>query len=256
MELRPITTLSDDGHAIHPRATAVRLNGYNPPAMDGCGILVFTAVALEAKGVARALEMRAPQPGRPTETHVLDRPVSLHLVGIAARGLPQLRAAENCRWVIMAGLAGALDPALDTGQIVIDGCPEPLCQRLGHRHGPIHTADRIIEEPAQKSALFRSTAALAVDMESAAVRSWAADAGLTFIGIRAICDRADKTLDATVLRLVDEWGRPRPGAVAAALGHRPARLGALLRLRADSNRAAGKLGPAVRELIQRLTELP
>lgn len=251
-----MTTLSDNGRAIHPRATAVRLNGYNPPAMDRRGILIFTAVALEAKAVARAFDMRAPSPGRPAESFVLDRPISLHLVGIAARGLPQVQAAENRRWVIMAGLAGALDPTLAIGQIVIDGCPEPLRERLGHRHGPIHTADRIIEGPAQKAALFRSTAALAVDMENAAVRRWAGDAGLGFIGIRAISDQADQTLEAIVLRLVDDWGRPRPGAIAAALTHRPTRLKALLRLRTDSNQAVGKLGPSVRKLVEQLAELP
>lgn len=223
--------------------------------MERHGFLVFTAVELEAKSVARALGIRTPSIGRPTEGHFVGRRLILHLIGIAAVGLPPLKAGEGSRWVIMAGLAGGLDPALDIGQIVVEGCPEPLQTCLCWRHGRIHTAEGIAATAEEKAALFRSTGALAVEMENAPVRQWADQAGLKFIGVRAISDRADQALDPAVLRLVDNYGRPCAARIAGALVRRPSLAPALARLGSRSNRAAKALGAAVRELVEILTEL-
>lgn len=223
--------------------------------MDRRDILIFTAVELEAKCVARALGIKAPSIGRPSEGHVAGRRVILHLIGIAAAGLPPPEAGEGCRWVIMAGLAGGLDPALEIGEIVVEGSPEALRPRLYCRRGRMHTANEIVAVPADKAALFRSTKALAVEMENARVRRWADQAGLSFIGIRAISDRADQTLAPAILRLVDDRGRPRAAKMAAALVRQPSLAPALVRVGRDSNRAARALGPAVRELVAGLAEL-
>lgn len=224
-------------------------------SMDRPGILIFTAVELEAKCVARALGTKVPSVAQPAEGDVLGRRVVLHLIGIAAVALPPVEAAKGSDWVIMAGLAGGLDPALDIGQIVVEDCPEPLQTRLCCRHGRIHTAQGIASTVAEKAALFRSTGALAVEMENARVRQWSDQAGLKFIGVRAISDRADQTLDPAVLRLVDKYGCPRPARIAAALVRRPSLAPALARLGRSSNRAALALGAAVRELIERLAEI-
>ena len=224
--------------------------------MDRRSILIFTAVELEAKSVARALGIKAPSLGRPTEGHVAGCRVILHLIGIAAVGLPPLEAGEDCRWVNMAGLAGGLDPALEIGEIVVEGCPDALRTRFGCRHGRMHTAAEIIAVPAEKAALFRSTTALAVEMENARVRRWADQAGLSFIGIRAISDRADQTLEPAILRLVNDRGRPHAAKMAAALVRQPSLAPALVRLGRDSSRAGRALGPAVCELVAGLAQLP
>ena len=156
--------------------------------------------------------------------------------------------------VIMTGLAGALDPALQIGDVVVDCDLElPDFGRL-LRRGRIHGADRIVATPHEKAELHRQTGALAVEMEGAIVRKWAKELGASFIGIRSISDRADQTLDPAVLALVDEWGRPRWGRIPGTLLRRPWLLPQLIRLGRDSQRAARRLGAAVRALVDHLTK--
>jgi adenosylhomocysteine nucleosidase len=141
----------------------------------------------------------------------------------------------------MAGLAGALDPGLKIGDVVMDDATT---------RGRIYTADHLIATPAEKAALFRQTGALAVDMENAIVRRAAEAAGIPFIGIRAISDTADQAIDPAVLTIADEVGRPKPLAIAMLLIRRPGMAAKLRRLQADSHRALAALGAAVKTLIE------
>src|SRR5439155_10300683 len=98
--------------------------------------------------------------------------------------------------------------------------------------GRIHTVDGPVLTPAEKAELFRKTGALAVDMESTAIRAAAQQAGVPFIAIRAISDAADEAIDPAVLNLVDPYGKARAWAVFSTLLRRPRLLAQLLRLRA------------------------
>src|SRR5947209_8192932 len=87
-------------------------------------MLVLTAVAMEARAVADALEMACPKPGKPTRKMLNEMEVEVHWVGIGASRLPELGQNANVQCVIMAGLGGALDAELEVGSIVIDGLAE------------------------------------------------------------------------------------------------------------------------------------
>jgi uridine phosphorylase len=156
----------------------------------------------------------------------------LEVIGIRASRLPRDLGRRGASCIIMAGLGGALDPALKIGDVVLDDV--------------IHTSERLITTAAEKAALFLKTGCRAVDMENAIVRAAAEAAGILFIGIRAISDTADQAVDPSVMNLVDEVGRPRPLAVAKLLLLRPGMIGELGRLRADSEKALESLGTAVR----------
>ena len=217
--------------------------------MKETGIAIFAAVAMEGNAIASALGLKPARPGRPSGGGVGEMNVCLHLVGIGARGLEKIVFDERPRWLVMAGFAGALDPALKIGDVVVSGCPEGARERLGAVAGTFHTSAGLISTPAQKAELFLSTGARAVDMETAPVEQWATRQGIPFIAIRAISDGAADALDRRVLSLVDEWGRPRTGAVAGYLLSNPLRVRELARLAASSKLAAGRLGVAVRELV-------
>lgn len=208
-------------------------------------LLILTAVMLEAKAIARALEMPCPTPHTPSKADRNGIAITLAVTGVCAPHLPD--AAADL--VLMAGLAGALDPALAVGDLVVDDWPASLPLPAGVRRGPIHTDPRIAATPAQKASLFAQTKALAVDMENAPIREWAQQKGTEFGALRAISDRADQPLDPAVLKLVDPWGRPRPLAIARTLASRPALIPHLLRLGADSKTAARRLGQAIRQAI-------
>ena len=92
--------------------------------------------------------------------------------------------------IIMAGLAGGLDPILGIGDIVIDDCPPGWIPDLPHRIGKIVTSPTMVSTPADKQKLFEQTGALAVDMENEIVRAAALKIGVPFVSIRAISDTA------------------------------------------------------------------
>src|SRR5207247_2433871 len=104
----------------------------------------------------------------------------------------------------------------------------------------------IIATPRQKAELHRQTQALVVDMESEAARRLAAEWGVPYLGIRAVLDRADETLDPTLLLVVDGRGRVQIGRLLAELCRRPALLLALLQMRRHSAVALRSLSAAVR----------
>jgi hypothetical protein len=164
-------------------------------------------------------------------------------------GILPVFAPPGTTMVIMAGLAGALDPSLQIGDVIIDAASDKLPNGLNLRRGRIHTADQLIATPAQKAALFRETGALVVDMENAIVRTAANAAGIPFIGIRAVSDTADQALDPAVLNLVDDLGRLRPAALAGTLLRRPALIPYLNRLGTASRLAADRLAQAVSDLL-------
>lgn len=215
-------------------------------------LLILTAVILEARALADALEMTCPAPDRLSKAGRKGITITLGITGISATQLPG--EAADC--VIMAGLAGALDPSLAIGDLVVDDWPEQMAPPAGSKRGAIHASPRIAADPAEKARLFAHTEARAVDMESAAVRAWAGRQGAAFGAIRAISDRADQALDPAVLTMVDAWGRPRPATIGRALLRHPRLIPQLVRLGVDSKRAARRLGQALREVVDALASGP
>ncbi|HWE94124.1 MAG TPA: hypothetical protein VG269_09190 [Tepidisphaeraceae bacterium] len=210
---------------------------------------------IEAKAIARALGLVSPKPKKPSYAERAGLILELHLIGIGASLPPSTLRDSDSAIVIMAGLAGGLDPSLRVGDVVIDDCPPGLLPDVAHRRGGIHTANHLIATTTEKTALFAQTGALAVDMETGIVRALAQQEGIEFIAIRAISDAFDEALDPTILKLVDGFGRPRPAAIAATLLRRPALIAPLRRLGAASHLAAENLGAAVKSIVSRCSEV-
>jgi adenosylhomocysteine nucleosidase len=188
-------------------------------------------------------------PGRPALKGFGPLAISLQCIGIGARDLERQDPLENGSYVVMAGLAGALNPSLEVGDIVLDDLPDGFDAPSGWVRGSIHTTSRIVATPREKADLFAKTGALAVEMEHSIVREWAKRQGAAFTGIRTISDRADQHLNPAVLRLVDAWGRPRPLRIARTLAMQPWIIPELIRLGRDSRHAGARLGLAVREFV-------
>jgi hypothetical protein len=149
----------------------------------------------------------------------------------------------------MAGLGGAIDPALAIGDVVIDG-QSTLPVPTGHwRRGEICTTPDLVATVAQKHALFAASGALVADLENAIAREFAARHGIPFLGIRAVSDDAGERLDPATLRWIDATGRLRPARLAADLFRRPATIPALWRLGRRSRVAVRNLAEAVRMIV-------
>ena len=220
-------------------------------------LVILTAILLEAKAIASALGMPIPAPKRMSRRTIDGLDVELHVVGISGQGLADLPVPDGSARVIMAGLAGALDPTLNVGDVVIDGLPSEIPLPLSARRGLMYCATEIAANPQQKASLFAQTGAIAVEMENDTVRHWLgleSGAVAPSVAIRAISDRADQSIDPCLLRLVDQFGRARIGSILWTLLRRPTLIPGLVRLGANSKVAAVKLGEVVREMVVQLAK--
>lgn len=162
----------------------------------------------------------------------------------AARGLTESGAAA----LLSFGLAGGLDPALRSGDVLVprgvlvggrrfDTDPA-LCRLLGGAtpHALLG-GERIVAGRAEKQGLWRTTGCAAVDLESAAVAEVASDKKLPFAVLRAVCDPADRAVPPAALAALDAGGAVAVGRVLVSLGREPGQLAALFALARDAARA-------------------
>ena len=155
----------------------------------------------------------------------------------ARRAAGLLIAGHQPRWVLSAGFAGALDPALARNDVVLareiidlEGrrfavdIPEALAEREQHPQRRLLTVDRIILEPEEKQKLRREFDADLVDMESSAVAEVCSQKLLRYLSVRVISDDASTPLPREVATILSRTGSYRAGAVIRALWQRPGSL--------------------------------
>jgi adenosylhomocysteine nucleosidase len=130
--------------------------------------------------------------------------------------------------LLSCGIAGALDPALNVGAIIVDA-PDDFPVPPGARRGAIAGQDQIAATIAQKAALFAATGACAVDMETHIARWVAARHALPFAAIRVISDSAAHTLPPAALIGMAPDGTMALRAVLNSLARDPSQLPALIR---------------------------
>ncbi|WP_374656258.1 nucleoside phosphorylase [Dongia sp.] len=174
----------------------------------------------------------------------------------ATRDKTELLVQEGVTALLSFGIAGALDPSLKPGDLIIadavqlaDGrtiaCDEAWQQqvrdRIGGLEGLIAGRSVAAATRAEKGVLFKSSGALAVDMESHHVAEVASRHGLPFLVIRAVADTAEDTLPQAALVGLNEEGRPAIGAVLLSLLKKPWQLPALIRVALRSRTAMAAL---------------
>jgi adenosylhomocysteine nucleosidase len=251
-----------------PSADRPPTAGHSSAAPRRIGIV--TGLVREAEALAPALRALAPA----------DRPSIFCSGGDVARapfGIDQM-LGEGVVALMSFGMAGALDPALNPGDLLVaerviapdgriyaadaawsallvappdetPGCP--AC-RLALLAG----VDRPVVSAAGKRELRERTGAAAVDMESHVVAEAAARRGVPFIALRAIADPAGRAIPPAALAGLAPDGRTRPLAVLARLALRPWQIPELMRLAADSAAALKALRGVASSDARRLLRLP
>jgi len=169
--------------------------------------------------------------------------------------------AQGASALVSFGIAGALAPGLAPGALVL---PRAVVEEDGVRwevdagwrallqaalarsglalsEGDLLGASQAIESVAGKSAAFRRTGAVAVDLESHVVARAASRAGRPFIVLRAIADPAARGLPEAAVEGLDENGAPALRRVLASVARNPGQIPALLRVAADTRRALAAL---------------
>lgn len=218
-------------------------------------VLVVTAVEVEARGLARHLGLERVSSCR--EHRYGGRGLDLVCGGPRAQGLSGLAPlARTAALVVSAGTCGALAPHLDEGDLVV---PEVVLGPSGRRYvvperaglepmGTLLTVADVVETPAGKARLWRQTAALAVDMESAMIVEWAATLGVPAAVVRGVADTAASGVPAAFARVLDEHGRVRVGRALRVVLARPRALSEALALRRGTAAALRSVAGALRVL--------
>jgi adenosylhomocysteine nucleosidase len=218
-------------------------------------IAFVCAMPMELRPLRRRLRLH--KTGLGYAGHIGDRPVVAVITGIgtalAHAATVRLLDAVDVEWLIVVGIAGAIENQTPIGTLVLprlvisgaDGSghqPTPL--RVGDAHGKLWTSDELLLDPALHADL-RADGVVALDMETAAVAKVCDDRGIPWSVVRAISDRAgDGSVDAEIVGLSHPDGRPNFSAVARYLVRHPGALPRLLHLANAANLAAGRAAEA------------
>jgi adenosylhomocysteine nucleosidase len=164
--------------------------------------------------------------------------------------------ARGATALLSFGLAGGLDPALRPGAIVVPAAvqeagrsytADPALNLMlgGATAAALLVGTHVVGDAGEKAALWRATAAAAVDLESGAVARVAGRHGLPFAVLRAVCDPAGRSLPRAALVALDQHGAIGFARVLGAVLRRPWEIPALLRLASDAAHARRALLRAV-----------
>lgn len=154
--------------------------------------------------------------------------------------------------IASVGFCGALDPKLKVNEIVAGS--EILDSATGQTFpcagvsstrsfttGVLLSQDRIANDAGEKRQLF-SRGAIAVEMEAAAVASYAQRVGLPFMCIKVVSDDAEESFPFDLNEMRTSEGRIARGKIGLYVLKHPALLPKLLHLKRRSDHVARTLG--------------
>jgi hypothetical protein len=165
-----------------------------------------------------------------------------------------------CRAVILAGLAGALDPAWEEGDLTTNQADswkefhQWTLRSPSLRPARWHTAKEIIETGEAKLDLGRKTSCGIVEMEWDYVAEACAQQKVPLVGLRAVSDHADRLLPADLFLLGcdRETGKSTAGKLLAHLILRPWRLRELIPAAMACTHARNEMARALGSFLDEL----
>ena len=179
--------------------------------------------------------------------------------GPGAQGIERL--AMQCKaptghTIVLAGLAGGLDPRLAAGDLIV---PEVVLSSDGERFTPplqlptaagiLSSVNEICDSLEAKASQFAESGAHAVDMESAHFATLAVERGWRWGIVRGISDPAGTTLPKSCARWVSSDGKLRPLPLLKSLLKDPKTARTLLRLNRSSSKAMASVARGLAELL-------
>jgi adenosylhomocysteine nucleosidase len=212
-------------------------------------------------GIVSGLALEARRLGRARAASNTETIVATGAGESAARAAERL-VASGAEALMSFGLAGALNPELVSGDLVVaarivevtgashdcdEGWRAHLVAALRQagvtsRVGALLGSDVVVAEPEEKVACHLESGAQAIDTESHHVARTAAAAGLPFAALRVIVDPQQYRIPASALVAYGDDGVLRPLTLAVEIMRRPTDLPALLALARRSRTALRSLG--------------
>jgi uridine phosphorylase len=155
--------------------------------------------------------------------------------------------------VITAGFAGGLNPRLKFGTIVYEEDFNagfgPQLEQAGAVRATFYCHRRVAITAAEKAALWQSTGADAVEMESSVIRNICREQKIPGATIRVISDDASQELPLDFNALMTPEDRIHYPKLIWAVLSRPGRIGKLMEFQQQTVAASRRLGAALAELL-------
>jgi adenosylhomocysteine nucleosidase len=169
----------------------------------------------------------------------------------AAIAVDAARAAMPVTAVVSAGVAGACEPKLRTGDIV--QASVVIDSGTGERFqsgvdGQVLVTVGAVAGVREKARLLAEYGAAAVEMEAATVARMAREHGLAFRAIKAISDEAEFEMEALTLFSTGD-GQFREGAFAVCAAIRPWMWGSVIALGRSTSVALAALTKELRDTL-------
>lgn len=169
-------------------------------------------------------------------------------------------------WLISAGFAGALDPALRRGHIlmaseVVRAGAAPLSIGVkvkaegnrGLHTGRLVSVDKLIRTRGEKESLAKEFQALACDMETYQIADVCRQKNVRFLSVRIVSDALDDELPKEVERLLSQKTfAGKLGAAAQAVFQRPGSALDLFKLQDEALKASDRLAKFLAGMVVQL----
>src|SRR5207302_4432141 len=199
----------------------------------------------------------------------------------AERAMRGALAEQLPKLVLTSGFAGGLNPELATGTVVFSTDEEVPSRRGNEADSPLNVQDpppylggyepclsaallaadarpakfycseKVVATAEEKRALWVSTGADAVEMESGVIRAICREHNIPSATVRVISDAANEDLPFDFNRLMDANQNLSYGKLALASLKSPGKISALLKLQKHTRLAAEKLAEVLVSLCQR-----
>jgi adenosylhomocysteine nucleosidase len=217
-------------------------------------LLVCFAVKEEARffmeGMVYRSEDAAPEPRRPL--------YQVWMTGMGRRnaleGIRNAIALVQPKRVITAGFAGGLNPNLKFGTILYDedyntGFASQL-EQLGAFRAVFFCHRLVAITAVEKAALWQSTGADAVEMESSVIRTICREHKIPSATIRVISDDATQDLPLDFNALMTPEDRIHYPKLIWAVLSRPGRIGRVMAFQQQTTEASRHLGAVLAQLLR------
>jgi adenosylhomocysteine nucleosidase len=154
--------------------------------------------------------------------------------------------------VLTCGIAGGLNPALRTGDVIFETNDHGLASQLcaaGARAGIIACAPRVVITRAEKNALREQTGADVVEMESGFIQRACLDRQIPCATVRSVSDTAQDDLPLDMNLMCDANQNLSSAKLTFAILKAPQRIPALMRLGKNCSLAASKLADVLAAVV-------
>ncbi|MDE2029977.1 MAG: hypothetical protein KGI97_05360 [Alphaproteobacteria bacterium] len=176
-----------------------------------------------------------------------------------ARELARELAAQGATRLMSFGIAGALHESVGLGDVLIGtevissqgkwACDAVWSASLAAqmpqaKRGGVYGSETLVPTGQEKQALYQETGCLIVDMESQCAAEAAAEAGLPFMVVRAVCDDARMSVPPVVMAAIADDGSIAIGRALSHIVRQPSQLVDLFHVARGTNKALVALGKA------------